>query len=188
MQHPPLLTETWLIIDDDEVFCRILKKSLEKQGNQVLTASNADSALQLAKKQLPKFIILDLNIGDDNGIHLIEPLLAITPTAKILMLTGYASIATAVSAVKMGAYHYLPKPCSLDDIYKVLDIVAAPTKSIGSATDERLSLEHHEWEYIHQVLDECQGNISEAARVLKCTGAHYSANFKKRKVDAHNLF
>ena len=117
MQHPPLLAETWLIIDDDEVFCRILKKSLEKQGNQVLTATNADSALQLAKKQLPKFIILDLNIGDDNGIHLIKPLLAITPNAKILMLTGYASIATAVSAVKMGAYHYLPKPCSLDEIY-----------------------------------------------------------------------
>ena len=86
MQHSPLLTETWLIIDDDEVFCRILKKSLEKQGNQVLTASNADSALQLAKEQLPKFIILDLNIGDDNGIHLIKPLLAISPTAKILML------------------------------------------------------------------------------------------------------
>ena len=103
MQHPPLLAETWLIIDDDEVFCRILKKSLEKQGNQVSTASNADSALQLAKKQLPKFIILDLNIGDDNGIHLIKPLLAIIPNAKILMLTGYASIATAVSAVKMGA-------------------------------------------------------------------------------------
>ena len=146
MQHPPLLAETWLIIDDDEVFCRILKKSLEKQGNQVSTASNADSALQLAKKQLPKFIILDLNIGDDNGIHLIKPLLAIIPNAKILMLTGYASIATAVSAVKMGAYHYLPKPCSLDEIYKVLDIVATPTKSLSSATDERLSLEHHEWE------------------------------------------
>jgi len=184
LQHPPLLAETWLIIDDDEVFCRILKKSLEKQGNQVLTASNADSALQLAKKQLPKFIILDLNIGDDNGIHLIEPLLAITPTAKILMLTGYASIATAVSAVKLGAYHYLPKPCSLDDIYKVLDIVVAPTKSKSSATDERLSLEHHEWEYIHQVLDECQGNISEAARVLKMHRRTLQRKLqKKRKVD-----
>ena len=128
---------------------------------------NPEPILQRAKEQLDAGAdYLDLNIGQEKGMDLIEPLLAIVPQAKILMLTGYASIATAVSAVKLGAYHYLPKPCGIDDILKAFDIQAANPKD-STSSDERLSLGHHEWEYIHQVLEECQGNVSEAARVLK---------------------
>ena len=175
--------DRWLIIDDDVVFCRILKKSLDKLAYEVTTAQDTTAALDAAQRLMPHYIILDLNIGQENGIDLIEPLLAITPTAKILMLTGYASIATAVSAVKLGAYHYLPKPCGIDDILKAFDIQAANPKD-STSSDERLSLGHHEWEYIHQVLEECQGNVSEAARVLKIHRRTLQRKLqKKRKVD-----
>lgn len=182
---PTPLLDRWLIIDDDVVFCRILKKSLDKLAYEVTTAQDTTAALDAAQRLMPHYIILDLNIGQENGIDLIEPLLAITPTAKILMLTGYASIATAVTAVKLGAYHYLPKPCGIDEVMKALNI--DPLRYTHQATtpiDERLSLEHHEWEYIHQVLEECQGNISEAARVLKMHRRTLQRKLqKKRKVD-----
>ena len=176
-------SEQWLIIDDDTVFCRILKKSLDKLGYKVGVTHDGATALMQASELLPNYIILDLNIGQENGVDLIEPLLAIVPQAKILMLTGYASIATAVSAVKLGAYHYLPKPCGIDDILKAFDIQAANPKD-STSSDERLSLGRHEWEYIHQVLEECQGNVSEAARVLKIHRRTLQRKLqKKRKVD-----
>lgn len=178
-----LNTEQWLIIDDDAVFCRILKKSLDKLGAAVAVAHDAATAICQANEWLPDYIILDLNIGQDNGIELIEPLLAVVPQAKILMLTGYASIATAVNAVKLGAYHYLPKPCSVDDILTALDIQTAAVTD-KPLSEERLSLQHHEWEYIHQVLEDCGGNISEAARVLKMHRRTLQRKLqKKRKID-----
>lgn len=183
MTHTPHQSHTWLIIDDDEVFCRILKKSLDKLGYTVITANDNTTALEMVKVQLPDYIVLDLNIGSSSGVDLIQPLLAVAPNAKILMLTGYASIATAVSAVKLGAHHYLPKPCGIDDIMIALEIeITKP--SVATPIDERLSLEHHEWEYIHQVLEECQGNISEAARVLKMHRRTLQRKLqKKRKID-----
>ena len=185
MQPPLLSPNSWLIVDDDEVFCRILKKSLEKYGNKVVMVNNCETALQQAKANLPCYIILDLNIAEESGINLIAPLLAIVPQAKILMLTGYASIATAVNAVKLGAYHYLPKPCGIDEIFKALDIKPQDNPTSADTADERLSLEHHEWEYIHQVLDDCQGNISEAARVLKMHRRTLQRKLqKKRKVES----
>lgn len=174
-------TSSWLIIDDDDVFCRILKKSLDRLGHQVVIANQGEDAPALARSHQPDYIILDLNIGSSNGMDLIEPLLAIVPNCKILMLTGYASIATAVTAVKRGAHHYLPKPCGIDEIMVALEIcdVSTPTTPI----DERPSLEHYEWEYIHQVLEDCQGNISEAARVLKMHRRTLQRKLqKKRKI------
>lgn len=174
---------SWLIIDDDEVFCRILKKSLDKLGYQVYTANDSETALAVVADKLPNYIILDLNIGLESGVDLIQPLIATVPNAKILILTGYASIATAVSTVKLGAYHYLPKPCGINDILTALDIQGSNTESKAS-NEERLSLEHYEWEYIHQVLEECQGNISEAARVLKMHRRTLQRKLqKKRKID-----
>ena len=173
----------WLVIDDDAVFCHILKKSLAKYDYPVLTANDSKTALTQAKAFKPNHIILDLNIAEESGIHLIELLLAIVPDAKILMLTGYASIATAVSAVKLGAYHYLPKPCGVDEILKALQVEQEHQPNSLIPIDERLSLDHLEWEYIHQVLDECQGNISEAARVLKMHRRTLQRKLqKKRKV------
>ena len=174
----------WLIIDDDIVFCRILKKSLDNLGYQVNTANDGATAFLKAKESLPDYIILDLNLGLESGVDLIEPLLTIVPNAKILMLTGYASIATAVTAVKLGAFHYLPKPCGVDEIIKALAINNDETQLSATTTDERLSLDQHEWEYIHQVLEECQGNISEAARVLKMHRRTLQRKLqKKRKIE-----
>ena len=173
---------SWLIIDDDVVFCRILKKSLDRLGFSVYTANEPTLAIECTKAHTPDYIILDLNIGQTSGITLIKPLLAIAPNSKILMLTGYASIATAVTAVKLGAYHYLPKPCGIDDILIALDVTLHQTNTTTS--DARLSLDNHEWEYIHQVLEECQGNVSEAARVLKIHRRTLQRKLqKKRKVD-----
>lgn len=184
MPTPSRSPDSWLIIDDDLVFCRILKKSLDRHGYQVSTANDGETALALTKDVQPQYIILDLNIAEESGINLIEPLLAIVPNAKILMLTGYASIATAVNAVKLGAYHYLPKPCGVEDILKALDIQADSDDNSAISIDERLSLEHHEWEYIHQVLEACDGNISEAARVLKMHRRTLQRKLqKKRKID-----
>lgn len=184
-QIPPIHTPiAWLIVDDDVVFCRILKKSLDRLGYHVATSHDGKSALKQANLAKPHYIILDLNMSDESGINLIEPLLTIMPNAKILMLTGYASIATAVNAVKLGAYHYLPKPCGIDEILQVLDIEQTPVAETINLIDKRLSLDHHEWEYIHQVLDECHGNISEAARVLKMHRRTLQRKLqKKRKVD-----
>ena len=181
MTKPTSDALTWLIVDDDEVFSRVLKRSLTKYEYQVHIAHDNDQALQSAEQSVPDYIILDLNIGQNNGIELITPLLARAPNAKILMLTGYASIATAVNAVKLGAYQYLPKPCGIDNILTALDI--APAQPSKANIDERLSLEHHEWEYIYQVLDECDGNISEAARILKMHRRTLQRKLqKKRKI------
>lgn len=182
MPEPAKLNvSTWLIVDDDEVFSRILTRSLTQYGYQVHVAHDKEQALQSATQYTLDYIILDLNIGQSNGIELITPLRERAPNAKILMLTGYASIATAVNAVKLGAYQYLPKPCGIDNILTALDIV--PTTQPQANLDERLSLEHHEWEYIYQVLDECDGNISEAARLLKMHRRTLQRKLqKKRKV------
>lgn len=169
----------WLIIDDDAVFCRILQKSLEKLGFVIFSANDSQTAMSLVSEHLPSYIILDLNIAEENGIHLIEPLLTINPTAKILMLTGYASIATAVSAVKLGAFQYLPKPCGVDEILKALEVVQNTDNT--PSLDERLSLDHYEWEYIHQVLEDCGGNISEAARILKMHRRTLQRKLQKRR-------
>lgn len=162
MTKPTSDAFTWLIIDDDEVFSRVLKRSLTKYEYQVQYRPWQRTSLYKVLNNLYRIILfLTPNIGQSNGIELITPLLMRAPNAKILMLTGYASIATAVNAVKLGAYQYLPKPCGIDNILTALDI--APAQPSKANIDERLSLEHHEWEYIYQVLDECDGNISEAA-------------------------
>lgn len=180
-QSQPKRSKHWLVIDDDLVFCRILKKSLITLNHSVMTANDTRTAMASVHQLTPDYIILDLNIGQESGIHLINPLLTVAPQAKILMLTGYASIATAVAAVKLGAHHYLSKPCGIDEIIKALDV--SPDTDLSAPIDERLSLEHHEWEYIHQVLDECQGNISEAARVLKMHRRTLQRKLqKKRKI------
>ncbi|MFW2177815.1 MULTISPECIES: response regulator transcription factor [unclassified Moraxella] len=171
-----------LLIDDDVVFCQLLAKSLGKKGFECQVAHEPMTALSICQTFAPQVILLDLNLGDTNGMQLIEPLLGIVPTAKIVILTGYASIATAVSAVKLGAYHYLPKPCRVEEILQLLN--DAPPTIEPVPTPERLSLDHLEWEYIHQVLADCEGNISEAARVLKMHRRTLQRKLqKKRKVN-----
>ena len=154
-----------LIIDDDETYRGVLARSLERKGFAVQTAATPPEALEHCREQIPECILLDLNLSGQSGLNLIRPLLELSPDARIVILTGYASIQTAVGALKLGASHYLPKPANLVDIVKVL---SSDDIDIPEIQDEgRMSVRHLEWEYIQRVLAENEGNIAATARALK---------------------
>jgi len=164
---PPDLKRV-LLIDDDEVFTRVLARALSARGFAVAVAHDAAQARAHVRAQPAQFAVLDLKLGADNGLALIPELKALRPQLRILLLTGYASIATAVEAIKRGADDYLAKPVDADAIVAAL----LETQHAASAHDE-VALPHAppplkrlEWEHIHRVLTECHGNISETARRL----------------------
>src|SRR5699024_1972783 len=109
-----------LIVDDDETFSRVLARALSSRGFEVETASDADSAVVAARRLRPTFCVLDLKLGENNGLRLIPDLKAVVPGMRILLLTGYASIATAVEAIKRGAHDYLAKPVDADAVARAL--------------------------------------------------------------------
>jgi len=156
-----------LLIDDDEVFSAVLARALRARGFDVDIASNGSDALAVARNAEPDSAVLDLKLGAENGLALIPELLAARPGLRILLLTGYASIATAVEAIKRGAHDYLAKPVDADQVVHALlggdEPVAAECTSAELHTPP---LKRLEWEHIQRVLAECDGNISEAARRL----------------------
>ena len=124
----PLDAPHILIIDDDPAFNRVLTRALGQRGFTVFGATDPESALALAGQHEPEYVVLDLNIDGSSGLRLIEPLLQANPDCRILVLTGYASIATTVDAIKLGATQYLAKPADVDSILKALsatDVVIA---------------------------------------------------------------
>ena len=153
-----------LIIDDDTVFCEVLSEALTKRGYSVTTAHNVDDGLELAKKEPPEFAVIDLRMPGKSGLEMVSELKQLDEHTRIVVLTGYASIATAVEAIKLGAIHYLAKPADADDIaaafYREDGDKDAPIRS------KPLSIRQVEWEHIHKVLTECDGNVSETARRL----------------------
>jgi two-component system response regulator RegA len=153
-----------LIIEDDEIYANVLKRSLDKRGYVAHCAHNLEQALVKAEQVAPDYAILDLNIKRESGLDLIEPLKSIHPKMKILILTGYASIKSAVIAVKLGAYDYLSKPASVDVIIYSLNSQA--TNSSKSLPNKFMSVQRMEWEYIQRVLIEHDGNITATARAL----------------------
>lgn len=155
-----------LIIDDDETFREILARSLRREGFEVNTAGAPAQALTLCREHDPEYILLDLNLAGQSGLNLVQPLLEISPGSRIVILTGYASIQTAVSALKLGAAQYLPKPAQVGDILKALleDRIDIPDYHGGG---DRLTVQHLEWEYIHRTLAEHDGNITATAKALK---------------------
>lgn len=158
--RPPLL-----VVDDDPAFNHVLVRALEHRGFRALGARDSAEALRLAQQEEPEFVVLDLNIGGESGLRLIQPLLEVNPDARILVLTGYASIATAVDAVKLGAVQYLAKPADVDAIIKALQ---AEEVVIADAVPEApMSVDRLEWEHIQRVLAEHGGNISATARALQ---------------------
>lgn len=153
-----------LLIDDDEVFAVMLGKALRKRGFEVYTASDAQSARQSVDMRTPDYVVLDLKIGAESGLTLIEGLLAANPRVSIVMLTGYASVATAVEAIKLGAVHYLTKPVSADDVFKALHKTEGDANS--AVEEHPVSVKRLEWEHMQKVLLEHDGNISAAARAM----------------------
>ena len=163
-------TRPLLIVDDDATFVRVLARALGSRGFEVITADHADAARALTRRHRPQYCVLDLKLGDENGLRLIPELHALVADMRILLLTGYASIATAVEAIKRGAHDYLTKPVDADAVVRAL---LDGDSSSGHADEEPLdapeaplALRRLEWEHIQRVLTECDGNISETARRL----------------------
>lgn len=159
------MTKThFLIVDDDETFVRVLARSLTRRGFQVSCASSAEQALALTECNPFDYASLDLKMDGASGLTLIPMLRERYPDIQIVMLTGYASIATAVDAIKLGANQYLPKPADTDQILAALEAdvpdVDQPVES------ECMSVNRLEWEHIQHVLLHHHGNISATARAL----------------------
>ncbi|GAV19148.1 two-component system, response regulator RegA [Mariprofundus micogutta] len=153
-----------LLVDDDELFCRILASALEKRGFSVLVSHNVADAVELVGDAAPEYAVVDLSMPGDSGLVLVEKLHKLDEHTRIVVLTGYASIATAVEAIKLGATHYLAKPADADEVVAALGRETGDTAA--EVSGQPMSTKRLEWEYIQKVLMECEGNISETARRL----------------------
>lgn len=170
-----------LVIDDDETFNAVLTRALNRRGLDAEGACNASAALALAQDKRPGRVVLDLNLAGSSGLALIEPLLAINPECRIVVLTGYASIATAVDAIKLGAVQYLAKPVDVEAILTAFEAGDRPSTE-EAPNAEPLSVSRLEWEHIQRVLHENGGNISETARALKMHRRTLQRKLAKRPV------
>lgn len=153
-----------LLVDDDEVLCQVLSRALRKRHYRVETAHSSQQALLSARTLHPEYAIIDLRIGQDSGLNLIRQLVEQEPGIRIVVLTGYASISTAVESIKLGAQHYLTKPAEVEDIIKAFH------HDQGNADielhSEPMSAKRMEWEHLQKVLNDYDGNISAAARAM----------------------
>ena len=153
-----------LLVDDDEDFLNALTNAMLKRGFQVSTANSAESAFELAKNDPPEFAVVDLKMAGNSGLVLVRQLTSLNAGTRIVVLTGYASITTAIEAIKLGATHYLAKPVDADEI------VAAFEKQSGDSeialSSSPLSVDRLEWEHIQRILKDHDGNVSATARSL----------------------
>lgn len=151
---------TVLVVDDDEVFRTRLGRALGERGFAVTLAANVEAALE-ATHDAPEFAVLDLRMPGQSGLELLKALKEKDPNTRVVMLTGYGSIPTAIEATKLGATGYLTKPADADEVVKAL-----LGEQVTNVARETPTLARAEWEYIHKVLADCGDNISEAARRL----------------------
>lgn len=170
-----------LLVDDDAVLARVLARALAARGFVVRVAEGAQACREaLGANYVPDFALLDLNLDGQSGLRLVEPLLRANAQCEIVVLTGYASISTAVDAIKLGARQYLAKPVDVEAIVKALLETQEP--DLESAPDETLSVSRLEWEHIQRVLQENEGNISATARALKMHRRTLQRKLGKRPV------
>ncbi|MEX0962415.1 MAG: response regulator [Pseudohongiellaceae bacterium] len=176
--------ERILLVEDDEVFSRVMSRALLHRDYEVSQAANEAEALQLIDSTLFNYAILDLNLGGHTSLGLIAPLKKSNPKLRILILTGYASITTAVEAIKLGADNYLAKPADADEILGALLDTSSPgaLAAPDSTHLEPMSVRRLEWEHIQKVLNENGGNISETARQLKMHRRTLQRKLQKRPV------
>ena len=162
------MTRSILIVDDDAVFASTLALSFERKGIQACVALNKEQALAAVGQQQFTDITLDLNLGEQSGLQLIAQLRSFQAQANLLVLTGYASIATTVQAIKLGADNYLAKPADSAAILRALDEDAldADMAVADSVEFHTMSVSRLEWEHIQRVLNEHDGNVSATARAL----------------------
>ncbi len=158
--------QTLLVVDDNETLRERVARAFANRGFRVRTAANYDEAMELAQEETPDLAVVDLRMPGRSGLELLRDLKQLNEATKIVMLTGFSSIATAVEAMRQGAHNYVSKPADTDDILRAF-AKGESAVSKPSLTDYHApSLARAEWEHIHRVLDDCGGNISEAARRL----------------------
>lgn len=173
-------TRKLLLIEDDEVFSSVVSRSLQRRGFAVQIVSDIEAARMAVSHVRIDFAIVDLNLAGHSSLELIPDLRHNNPDARILMLTGYASIATAVEAIKQGADNYLAKPADIDDILSALGTESGNRQEV--AFQEPMSVRRLEWEHIQKVLLENEGNISETARQLKMHRRTLQRKLQKKPV------
>ena len=156
----------YLLVDDNAVFRGRLASALEARGATVAQAGDYEEALAALAQASPDRAVVDLRMPGESGLALIRAITERSPETRVLMLTGYGSIATAVDAVRMGAVNYLSKPADADMILAAFERGAAPALEAPEVEYEAPSLARAEWEHINRVLTDCDGNISRAARIL----------------------
>lgn len=150
-----------LVVDDDERFRERLVRAFKDRGHEAKGAADVEEARALAGEDSPEWAVVDLRMPGPSGMELVKDLLAIDPSTRVVVLTGYGSIATAIEAVRLGAADYLTKPADADQIEAALE-----GKRKVEGKSEVPSLARVEWEHIQRVLTDCNGNITQAARAL----------------------
>jgi two-component system, response regulator RegA len=168
-----------LIIDDDDVFAQTLARSFARRNIDSEIALNLSSALAAAQSSFDA-VLLDLRLGEESGLSILTDLRQAQPQARILILTGFSSIATAVEAIKLGADNYLPKPAGAEEILKALEAKADDLST--EIPDQSPSLDRLEWEHIQRVLNSNDGNISASARELGMHRRTLQRKLSKRPV------
>ena len=159
-----LADKSLLIVDDDNTFRERLSRAMEKKGFLVSQAEGVKSGIASINSKNPAFAVVDLRLGDGNGLEVVKELQKINSKSKIIMLTGYGNIPTAVAAIKQGAIDYLAKPADADDTEKAL---LADPKTKAQPPENPMSADRVKWEHIHRVFELCNRNVSETARRLK---------------------
>ena len=152
-----------IIVDDDRAFLQRIARAMETRGFEVRSAVSVAEGIEMIRQSPPAFAVIDMRLEDGNGLDVIAELTRIRPNARIIVLTGYGNIATAVSAVKLGAVDYLAKPADADD---VTDALLAPPNSKAPPPENPMSADRVRWEHIQRVYELCNRNVSETARRL----------------------
>ena len=165
-QNPPDESYSLLLVDDDRVLRERLARAFEERGFEVRTAADYDAAMALARADSPEMAVVDLRMPGRSGLELVRDLKGLDPSTRIVVLTGYGSIATAIEAMRIGATYYVNKPADADDVLAAFERGEAPPLEGASTEYVPPSLARAEWEHINRVMSDCAGNVSEAARRL----------------------
>ena len=153
-----------LILDDDNALRRMLTRAMEQREFTVMAAAGVQEALSHIQHQVPDYAILDLKLEDGNGLEVVRSLQSLNPACRVIILTGFGNIATAVAAVKAGALDYLPKPAEIDQIY---DALTNSKEILPPPPENPMTADRIRWEHIQRVFIQCNRNVSETARRLR---------------------
>ena len=162
VQGPDIAGKTLLIVEDDRPFLQRLSRAMEQRGFAVTSVQSVSEALDAVRQLAVDYAVIDMRLDDGNGLDVVSALKAKSPATRVVMLTGYGNIATAVTAVKMGAIDYLAKPADADDVFAAL----MQTSTKADPPENPMSADRVRWEHIQRVYELCDRNVSETARRL----------------------